>query len=50
MNYLRISSKKYSKNVETVMVILSEREAFRILLSSNNMYRNPFLGSEEPKI
>jgi hypothetical protein len=50
MNYLRISSKKNSGKIETVMVILSEREAYRILLCSNNIYRNPFLDHEEPKM
>jgi hypothetical protein len=50
MNYLRTSSKKHSEKIETVMIILSEREANRILLSSNNLLRNPFLEHEEPKM
>lgn len=49
MNYLRIASKKYNNKVETVMIILSEREANRILLSASNLLRNPFLDHEEPK-
>ena len=49
MNNLRISSKCYNKKVEIVMIILSEREANRILLASNNLLRNPFVDKEEPK-
>ena len=50
MNYLRISSKKHSDKVKTVMIILSEREANRILLSSNDLLRNPFIDYEEPQV
>ena len=32
------------------MIILSEREANRILLSSSNLLRNPFLDHEQPKM
>lgn len=49
MNYIRIASNKYMKKVETVMIILSEREANRILLSANNIHRNPWIDHEEPK-
>lgn len=50
MNYLRIASKKHNDKIKTVMIILSEREANRILLSSSNLLRNPFLDYEEPKM
>lgn len=49
INNFRISSKKLLKRVEDVMIILSEREGNRILLSSNKINRNPFVEYEDPK-
>ncbi len=50
MNYLRTACKKHSDKVKTVMIILSEREANRILLSSSDLLRNPFIDYEEPQM
>jgi len=36
--------------MEDVMIILSEREANRILLSANFINRNPFVEQEQPKL
>jgi hypothetical protein len=36
--------------VQDAMIILSEREANRILLSSNKINRNPFVDHESPKL
>ena len=48
MNYIRISSKRYMSLLQDAMIILSEREANRILLSSNKINRNPFVDHETP--
>ena len=49
MSYLKQTNKTLSEKVEDAMIILSEREAHRILLSSNKINRNPFVDHETPK-
>lgn len=49
MYNFRVSSKKLYQKVKDSMVILSEREANSILLSSDNLTRNIFIVKQKPK-
>jgi hypothetical protein len=49
MNNLRNSSKKLYEKVQESLVILSEREANRLLLPNDNVTRNLFVSKEKPK-
>jgi hypothetical protein len=49
MQHLRCTSKTLFEKIRESMVILSEREANRILLSQDNITRNLFVSKEKPK-
>ena len=47
---LSIASKHYNIKMKDILLIFSEREAQRILLSKWSLLRNPFIEQEEPQI